>query len=435
MREDWIECEIGIVSEVKAGFGFPKNKQGKRNGKYPFYKVGDISRNVQAGNRYLSFCENYIDLEELKSIKGKFLPKNSIVFAKIGEALKLNRRAITKVECLVDNNAIGLKAKEDFLENLYLYFFLLTIKLEKYSRATTVPSVRKSDIEEILLPFPPLPEQRAIVAKIEQLFSELDNGIANLKTAQEQLKVYRQAVLKKAFDGELTNNSVQPMSIGSFSKIITKGASPKWQGYDYVNDRNELLFITSENIREGFISLEKEKYLPLGFNKIQKRSVLRKGDVLFNIVGASIGRSAIYNLDVIANINQAVAMIRLNGELSNQYLNHFLNSEVAKQEYLKKQVEVARANLSLKDVNEIMIPWCSLKEQHQIVQQIESRLSVCDKVEETITENLQKAEALRQSILKKAFAGELLTEAEISACKKENDWEPAGELLKRIEKD
>jgi len=183
------------------------------------------------------------------------------------------------------------------------------------------------------------------------------------------------------------------------------------------------------------MDLGKKKYLPAEFNKIQKRSILKKGDVLFNLVGASIGRSAVFDLDVLANINQAVAIIRLNENLSNIYLNYFLNSEFAKQEYLRRKVDVARANLSLKDVNEIKIPYCLLNEQTAIVAAIESRLSVCDKLAESIDQSLEKAGALRQSILKKAFAGNLLSQTELAACRQEPDWEPADKLLKRIQKD
>lgn len=271
------------------------------------------------------------------------------------------------------------------------------------------------------------------MSKIEALFSDLDNGIANFKTAQEQLKIYRQAVLKKAFEGELTKTQIKNKPLSELSSLITKGASPKWQGFDYTDNSDDLLFITSENVREGFITLEKEKYLPLGFNEIQKRSVLKNGDLLFNIVGASIGRAAIFKLDKLANINQAVALIRLNDDVSKQYVNYFLNSEIAKQEYLQKQVDVARANLSLQNVADIEIPFCSLQEQTQIVQEIESRLSVCDKMEQSITESIEKAEALRQSILKKAFEGKLLSEAEIAQCKQAADYEPASELLKKIQ--
>lgn len=290
-------------------------------------------------------------------------------------------------------------------------------------------------IEKEYFPLKSVPIQKAIVKKIEALFSDLDQGIADLKKAQEQLKIYRQAVLKKAFEGELTSVEIKKESLDDFSSIITKGASPKWQGFDYVKDESELLFITSENVREGYISLEKEKYLPVGFNEIQKRSVLKLGDVLLNIVGASIGRASVFNLNKLSNINQAVCLIRLNDELSNKYLSYYLNSNSARQDYLDKQVDVARANLSLKNVKELKVPFCQIEEQHQIVKEIESRLSVCDAVEQNISESLEKAKALRQSILKKAFEGKLLSEAEIAQCKAQPDYEPASVLLERIKKE
>ncbi|WP_440944796.1 restriction endonuclease subunit S [Methanosarcina sp. T3] len=297
-----------------------------------------------------------------------------------------------------------------------------------------IPGLSKNHILDHVIGLCSLEEQRAIVFKIEQLFSELDNGIANLKLAQEQLKVYRQAVLKKAFEGMLTRDSIMMTQkrIGDFAELITKGASPKWQGFNYVNDESQLLFITSENVRKGFIDLTKKKFLPLGFNEKQKRSTLKKGDVLFNLVGASIGRAAIFNQEVLSNINQAVAIIRLTDDLNNSYLTYFLNAEIAKQDYLSKVVDVARANLSLADVNNLTIPYCSLPEQQTIVQEIETRLSVCDKIEQDIETNLETAKALRQSILKKAFEGKLLNERELAEVFGAEDWEPAEVLLERV---
>jgi type I restriction enzyme S subunit len=186
-----------------------------------------------------------------------------------------------------------------------------------------------------------------------------------------------------------------------------------------------LLFVTSENVRENYIDVSDPKYLSLGFNKIQKRSILQKEDVLFNLVGASIGRAAIFNLDKISNINQAVAIIRLKKSISNKYLSHFLNAEVAKQKYLEKVVDVARANLSLTDIANMDIPLpMENNDQDRIVKEIESRLSVCDKIEETIEGSLQQAEALRLSIIKKAYEGKLVPQDP-------ND-EPAEKLLERI---
>lgn len=425
MREDWIEVELQDVFETVTG-NTPSKKEIDNYGEdIPFIKPPDISNGV------IKSVSEYLSLKGKRS--ARILPKKSVLVTCIGN---LGRIGYNKEE-VAFNQQINAILPISHIEFKYTFYQAQSAsfrhQLESLSTSTTVALVNKSSFNSLKIVIAPLPIQRAIVSKIEALFSDLDNGIANFKTAQEQLKIYRQAVLKKAFEGELTKTQIKNKPLSELTSLITKGASPKWQGFDYTDNSNELLFITSENVREGFISLEKEKYLPLGFNEIQKRSVLKNGDLLFNIVGASIGRAAIFKLDKLANINQAVALIRLNDEVSKQYVNYFLNSEISKQEYLQKQVDVARANLSLQNVAEIEIPFCSLHEQTQIVQEIESRLSVCDKMEQSITESIEKAEALRQSILKKAFEGKLLSEAEIAQCKQAADYEPASELLKKIQ--
>lgn len=266
-----------------------------------------------------------------------------------------------------------------------------------------------SEYSQLPVPLPPLNEQKKLIDKIEEHFIILDKGIESLITTQKQLKIYRESVMKWAFEGRLTNSLMNEVKLGEHCNLITKGASPKWQGFNYINDATQLLFVTSENVRENYIDVSEPKYLSLGFNNIQKRSILQKEDVLFNLVGASIGRAAIFNLDKISNINQAVAIIRLKKSISNKYLSHFLNAEVAKQKYLGKVVDVARANLSLTDIANMDIPLpMDNNDQDRIVKEIESRLSVCDKIEETIENNLLQAEALRLSIIKKAFEGKLV---------------------------
>ena len=86
----------------------------------------------------------------------------------------------------------------------YSYYFLTSLRLDQFDRSTAIPGLNRDDAYELVVLLPPLAEQRRIVAKIEELFSELDKGVENLEKVREQLKVYRQAVLKHAFEGNLT---------------------------------------------------------------------------------------------------------------------------------------------------------------------------------------------------------------------------------------
>lgn len=412
MREDWVEIRFdGLISNVSTSNNKVKQREYLQKGLYPVIDQGQ------------ELIGGYIDDEE------KIVECNLPVIV-FGDHTKIVKYINFKFAPGADGTKI-LEPKR-MVEPKYLYYVTKFVakKIEDRGYARHYQYLRKESVFVA-----PAPEQRAIVAKIEELFSELDSGIESLKKAKKQLETYRQAVLKSAFEGKLTNTRLVDKKISEISLLVTKGSSPKWQGFDYIEDQNELIFITSENVREGYLSFEKAKYLSLDFNKIQNRSILKKNDILFNIVGASIGRAAIFNLDKIANINQAVAIIRLNNEVSPKYLNYFLNSEISKQVYLQKQVDVARANLSLQNVNDIEFPFCELEEQLQIIAEIETRLSVCDNILATIEGALEKAGALRQSILKKAFEGKLLSNKKLEDCARKSDWEPSTDLLKRIKQD
>ena len=122
-------ARLGDICEIYTGTGFPVEYQGNATGTYPFYKVGDISKNVVAGKLRLCLCDNYIDDEVAKTLKGTIVPEGTVVFAKIGEAVKLNRRAITSSRCLIDNNIMGIKPHPGFLDLSFFYHFMCNLKL------------------------------------------------------------------------------------------------------------------------------------------------------------------------------------------------------------------------------------------------------------------------------------------------------------------
>lgn len=420
----WQIKKLGEVCKILAGYGFPKNIQGSTLGEFPFYKVGDISKNVKSGNRYLKLCDNYIDEKTLLKLKAKPYPKHTIVFAKIGEGLKLNRRAIINTPGIVDNNAVGLKAIENICDDMFLFNFLTTVKLEDYSKATTVPSVRKSEIEGISFPLPPLPEQQAIVAKIEELLSDLENGKQQLQTAQQQLKVYRQSLLKWAFEKSAESVPVKLVDVCDF---ITKGTTPS-KG-KLTSNTGEIPFLKVYNLSfDGTLNFSKDSTYVSNetHNVLLKRSKVYPNDVLMNIVGPPLGKvSIVPNTFPEWNINQAMVRFRCQERLLNKYLMYFLLSENTIRTYSRKAKATAgQFNLTLEICRDIEIPLPKILEQLKIVEEIESKLTVCDKIEETISHSLQQAETLRQSILKKAFEGKLVAQ-------NPND-EPASRLLERI---
>jgi len=192
--------------------------------------------------------------------------------------------------------------------------------------------------------------------------------------------------------------------------------------------------VRSLNIHFDFIKYEGLVFIDEFQAEKLKNVVINKGDVLLNITGASIGRVNIAPKEFQnGRVNQHVSIIRPKDKvLIPKYLKYYLQSPVVQKWISHENYGVTRQALTKGMLENLEIPMCSIAEQSQIVQEIESRLSVCDKLEESIKENLQKSEALRQSILKKAFEGKLLSVQELHACRNEPDWEPAEKLLERI---
>ena len=152
-------------------------------------------------------------------------------------------------------------------------------------------------------------------------------------------------------------------------------------------------------------TLNPAKYVDSSFNQKQRRSILKKDDVLVNIVGASIGRSAIYNIDIEnANINQAVCLIRLDQNImSPKYLCLFLNSDHAFNQYAKMVKDTARANLSLDNIGSLVIGLPSLAEQQRIVARLDSFSENVRKYEEIQRKVISECDALKQALLRKVF--------------------------------
>jgi type I restriction enzyme S subunit len=186
----------------------------------------------------------------------------------------------------------------------------------------------------------------------------------------------------------------------SLSHLITKGSSPKWQGVAYTENPEDILFVTSENVGVNCLLLDKKKYVEKHFNEVEPRSILKKGDILMNIVGGSIGRTAVYDIDDLANINQAVCLIRVFGEIiEKEYLLKFFNSETCRGYMFDKQVDNARANLSMGSVSKFVIPLPPIEEQSRVVAKVDELMALCDQLEQQQESSISAHQTLVATLL------------------------------------
>ncbi len=195
----WREGRISDIAEVLQGYGFPERYQGQTTGEYPFYKVSDISSTLAAGRVFIEESANCITEDVLKELKAKPIPEGTTIFAKIGEAIRSNRRAITKKKCLIDNNVAGVKRIQGKSTDLFMYFTMETISLIDYSGGV-VPSVNKSAIENIAVKFPVIGEQQ----KISECLSSVDELIVAQARKLDALKTHKKGLMQLLFprDGE-----------------------------------------------------------------------------------------------------------------------------------------------------------------------------------------------------------------------------------------
>ena len=213
-----------------------------------------------------------------------------------------------------------------------------------------------------------------------------------------------------------TPESWQWVKLAELTELITKGSSPKWQGIAYVSEPEGILFITSENVGNYVLrKLDDLKYVSKGFNEIEPRSILKRGDILMNLVGASIGRTAVYDLHDGANINQAVALIRLVRETDGicpRFLLHYLNSPSAVDYMLSSRVVNAQPNISLTDAREFAIPLPPLAEQHRIVAKVDQLMALVDELETQLAASRASAANLLSALVAEltSQSEELLTQ-------------------------
>lgn len=192
---DWKTGRCREIARVLPGYGFPHKFQGNKTGQFPFYKVSDISRAFEKGKKYISETKNYIENDVLDEIRGKPVPAGTIIFAKIGEAIRSNRRVITPKPAVIDNNTAGLKAIETKSSDEFLFHLWSNVRLIDHAGGV-VPAVSKSALENIPLRYPiDLAEQQRITDCLSALTTRISAQMGKLDT----LRIHKQGLMQQLF--------------------------------------------------------------------------------------------------------------------------------------------------------------------------------------------------------------------------------------------
>lgn len=457
----WVWSTMEEISTVVGG-GTPKSKELRffEGGKIAWLTPADLSGYTQ---KYVSKGSRNITEEGLNSSSAKLIPKGSILFS---SRAPIGYVAIAANEICTNQGFKSFVLKSDQIIPDYVYWWLKGNKqlAESHASGTTFLELSGSKAKKLPIPVAPPEQQKRIVAKIEELFSHIDAGIAALQKAKQLLKQYRQSVLKAAVTGELTkewreankdklepasqllerietvrnawiaeqiskNNSEAKRLKNKLKKqkveVLDSSLVPEsWESVSLtklcllvVDCHNKtapyvdkgIPLVRTSNIRDGVINFEeKMKYIDQEtYEYWSRRCPPETGDILYTRE-APMGESAIIPKNKKICMGQRMMLFRVIHNLVDvEYLLTALMEPLFRERVQAHKVGVGVQHLRVGDVERAVIALPSLPEQKEISRETAKRLDAISALEVEIDQQLMKSESNKQSVLTSAFSGKL----------------------------
>lgn len=400
------------------------------NGAVRLIQLADIGDGV-----FKDRSNRYITDEKAKELNCTFLEKGDILIARLPEPL--GRACIFPLEgkyiTAVDIAVVRIKNEDinpEYVMNM-INSAMFRSQVKLYESGTTRKRISRKNLAKITFELPTIEVQNRIVSRIEEVFSELDKAVETLQTTKQQLAVYRQAVLQEAFTGNFTadfrrkNAGVNlpdlewasseateklPILPDSWNYVALSKLGDLGRGKSKHRPRNDARlfedgkypFLQTSEVKaaDKYITQYKKMYGEFG---LQQSKLWPKGTLCITIA-ANIAETAFLGID--ACFPDSVVGFTSYDIVLPEYVKYFIESQ--KLRLWAFAPATAQKNINLDTLENLIVPYCSLSEQKELVMEIESRLTTFSNIEQTVDFALVQAEAMRQSILKKAFEGRLL---------------------------
>lgn len=361
------------------------------------------------------FTESKSKFSKVKKGYTKFRD-NDILFAKITPCMENGKI------CIVNNLKFGIgfgstefhviRPNKNTLSK-YIYYFVSQISFRQMAQIYMTGAVGQRRVpskilENFEIPLPPLSEQKAIVDKLDDSFAKIENAITNLINAKENLKLYKQSVLKSAFNGDLLPNTSpthwEVKKLGEICEKIGDGL----HGTPSYNDDGEYFFINGRNISYPYLIIN-NNVKRLSSDEALKYKKDFNTHTIFVSINGTLGNIGFYNNEKII-LGKSVCYLNLKDNVNKYYIFFNLKSNEFLNYANLKATGSTIKNVSLQAMRNFEIPLPPLSEQNLIVAEIDRRFAIVDKTLNLIDKSIQNAKNLKQSILKKAFSGELRSE-------------------------
>ena len=395
MSKNWQICQLGDVLTLINGRAYKKEEMLTEG--VPILRI----QNLNGGNKW--FYSN-LELQE-----DKYCYKNDLLYAWSATFGPYWSKWDHK---LIYHYHIWKIETSPALNKQFAYYALLNITeaLKASAHGVAMPHITKAGMEAWEIQLPPISEQKIIAEKLDTLLAQVDSTKARLEQIPQILKRFRQAVLGAAVSGKLTedwrdNSSLSGWIEGKLGEFIKK---PSYGTSSKSNKEGLIPVLRMGNLQGGKLDWTDLVYTSDTI-EIEKYK-LEYNDVLFNRTNSPelVGKTAIYKSEQPAIYAGYLIRVQCLPDLNPDYLNYHLNSILGRQYcYSVKSDGVSQSNINAQKLIAYPITVPPLPEQHEIVRRVEQLFAYADTIEKQVNNALARVNNLTQSILAKAFRGEL----------------------------